>query len=77
MLECWDRKNKEYVAIKIVRNVQKYRDAAMIEVCWRPLTIPFRASCEIWMTQVFKLRGGAWLFQKECKGAMDSVKYRI
>ncbi len=32
MLECWDRKNKDYVAIKIVRNVQKYRDAAMIEV---------------------------------------------
>lgn len=32
VLECWDRKNKEYVAIKIVRNVQKYRDAAMIEV---------------------------------------------
>ncbi len=31
MLECWDRKNKDYVAIKIVRNVQKYRDAAMIE----------------------------------------------
>ena len=34
VLECWDRKNKDYVAIKIVRNVQKYRDAAMIEV-WR------------------------------------------
>ena len=33
VLECWDRKNKDYVAIKIVRNVQKYRDAAMIEVC--------------------------------------------
>ena len=32
VLECWDRKNKDYVAIKIVRNVQKYRDAAMIEV---------------------------------------------
>jgi dual-specificity kinase len=32
VLECWDRKNKEYVAIKIVRNVKKYRDAAMIEV---------------------------------------------
>lgn len=32
VLECWDRKCKEYVAIKIVRNVQKYRDAAMIEV---------------------------------------------
>ncbi|KAK9804159.1 hypothetical protein WJX73_006474 [Symbiochloris irregularis] len=32
VLECWDRKCKEYVAIKIVRNVQKYRDAAMIEL---------------------------------------------
>ena len=32
VLECWDRKNKDYVAVKIVRNVQKYRDAAMIEV---------------------------------------------
>ena len=32
VLECWDRKHKSYVAIKIVRNVQKYRDAAMIEV---------------------------------------------
>lgn len=32
VLECWDRKNKIYVAIKVVRNVQKYRDAAMIEV---------------------------------------------
>lgn len=32
VLECWDRKNKSYVAIKIVRNVEKYRDAAIIEV---------------------------------------------
>ena len=42
VLECWDRKNKDYVAIKIVRNVQKYRDAAMIEVihCFRPNTSP-------------------------------------
>ena len=32
VLECWDRKTRDYVAIKIVRNVQKYRDAAMIEV---------------------------------------------
>lgn len=32
VLECWDRKHKDYVAIKIVRNVQKYRDAAMIEL---------------------------------------------
>ena len=32
VLECWDRKNKDYCAVKIVRNVKKYRDAAMIEV---------------------------------------------
>ncbi len=32
MLECWDRKTRGYVAIKIVRAVQKYRDAAMIEL---------------------------------------------
>lgn len=32
VLECWDRKNKNYCAVKIVRNVKKYRDAAMIEV---------------------------------------------
>ena len=32
VLECWDRKNRDYVAIKIIRSLQKYRDAAMIEV---------------------------------------------
>jgi len=32
VLECWDRKHKDYVAVKIVRNVDKYRHAAMIEV---------------------------------------------
>ena len=32
VLECWDRKRKDYVAIKIVRNIDKYRHAAMIEV---------------------------------------------
>lgn len=43
VLECWDRKNKIYVAIKVVRNVQKYRDAAMIEVCcWFSHTVPIR-----------------------------------
>eukprot|EP00898_Chlorokybus_atmophyticus_P007681 jgi/Chlat1/7914/Chrsp68S00583 len=30
--ECWDREKKSYVAIKIIRNVSKYRDAAMIEL---------------------------------------------
>lgn len=33
VLECWDRKTNEYVAVKIVKNVEKYRHAAMIEVC--------------------------------------------
>ncbi|KAJ3675302.1 hypothetical protein LUZ60_004344 [Juncus effusus] len=32
VLECWDRERKEMVAIKIIRGVQKYRDAAMIEI---------------------------------------------
>ena len=26
VLECWDRKLRSYCAIKIIRNVQKYRD---------------------------------------------------
>ncbi|XP_050936098.1 serine/threonine-protein kinase AFC2 isoform X2 [Cucumis melo] len=32
VLECWDREKKEMVAIKIVRGIRKYRDAAMIEI---------------------------------------------
>lgn len=32
VLECWDRQAREYVAIKVVRSIKKYRDAAMIEV---------------------------------------------
>eukprot|EP00252_Welwitschia_mirabilis_P023418 TRINITY_DN6605_c0_g1_i1.p1 TRINITY_DN6605_c0_g1~~TRINITY_DN6605_c0_g1_i1.p1 ORF type:complete len:402 (+),score=71.88 TRINITY_DN6605_c0_g1_i1:182-1387(+) len=32
VLECWDREKKEYVGIKVVRNVRKYRNAAMIEI---------------------------------------------
>ncbi|KAJ7523094.1 hypothetical protein O6H91_18G037200 [Diphasiastrum complanatum] len=32
VLECWDREAQEFVAIKLIRNVQKYRDAAMIEI---------------------------------------------
>ncbi|XP_011019686.1 PREDICTED: serine/threonine-protein kinase AFC3 [Populus euphratica] len=32
VLECWDRQRREYVAIKVVRSIHKYRDAAMIEV---------------------------------------------
>lgn len=32
VLECWDREKKEMVAIKIVRGVSKYREAAMIEI---------------------------------------------
>lgn len=32
VLECWDRESKEMVAIKIVRAVKKYSDAALIEI---------------------------------------------
>ncbi|CAI9289062.1 unnamed protein product [Lactuca saligna] len=32
VLECWDRETRGYVAIKVVRSIRKYRDAAMIEV---------------------------------------------
>lgn len=32
VLECWDRETKEVVAIKVVRSIKKYREAAMIEV---------------------------------------------
>ena len=30
--ECWDRELKKYVGVKIVRAIQKYREAAMIEM---------------------------------------------
>ncbi|XP_031104098.1 serine/threonine-protein kinase AFC3 [Ipomoea triloba] len=32
VLECWDRQTREYAAIKVVRSIKKYREAAMIEV---------------------------------------------
>lgn len=32
VVECWDRRRGDYVAVKIIRNVQKYRDAAMVEL---------------------------------------------
>ncbi|OMO61870.1 hypothetical protein CCACVL1_23202 [Corchorus capsularis] len=32
VLECWDRQTRQYVAIKVVRSIRKYRDAAMIEI---------------------------------------------
>ncbi|XP_073007867.1 serine/threonine-protein kinase AFC3 isoform X2 [Typha latifolia] len=32
VLECWDRETREYVAIKVVRSIRKYRDAAMMEI---------------------------------------------
>eukprot|EP01118_Nematostelium_gracile_P011034 TRINITY_DN3880_c0_g1_i1.p1 TRINITY_DN3880_c0_g1~~TRINITY_DN3880_c0_g1_i1.p1 ORF type:complete len:314 (+),score=41.40 TRINITY_DN3880_c0_g1_i1:219-1160(+) len=32
VVECWDRETETYVAIKIIRAIQKYRDAAMIEL---------------------------------------------
>ncbi|CAH2064217.1 unnamed protein product [Thlaspi arvense] len=32
VLECFDNKNKEVVAIKVIRSINKYREAAMIEI---------------------------------------------
>ncbi|KAK9712150.1 serine threonine protein kinase CMGC group [Basidiobolus ranarum] len=32
VVECWDRINRSYCAIKIIRAVQKYRDASKIEI---------------------------------------------
>lgn len=32
VLECWDRETREFVAIKVVRSIRKYRHAAMIEI---------------------------------------------
>ena len=32
VLECWDRQTREYVAIKVIRSIRKYRDSAMIEI---------------------------------------------
>ncbi|GAB4820827.1 hypothetical protein N2152v2_007873 [Parachlorella kessleri] len=32
VVECWDRIRRDYVAVKIIRNIQKYRDAAMVEL---------------------------------------------
>ncbi len=30
--QCWDRTEKKYVAIKIIKSIQKYRDAARVEI---------------------------------------------
>ncbi|CAI5757158.1 unnamed protein product [Candida verbasci] len=32
VVQCFDKVNREHVAIKIIRNIQKYRDAAKIEL---------------------------------------------
>ncbi|KAK7834110.1 serine/threonine-protein kinase afc2 [Quercus suber] len=32
VLECWDKETREMVAIKVVRSIKKYREAAMIEI---------------------------------------------
>ncbi|KAF5746537.1 serine/threonine-protein kinase AFC2-like [Tripterygium wilfordii] len=32
VLECWDRDTREMVAIKVVRSIKKYREAAMVEI---------------------------------------------
>lgn len=31
-MECWDREAREFVAIKVVRSIRKYRNAAMVEI---------------------------------------------
>jgi len=30
--QCWDRTEKKYVAIKIIKSIPKYRDAAKVEI---------------------------------------------
>ena len=47
VLECWDRKVKDYVAVKIVRNVDKYRHAAMIEVRGQSVCLRGPAGCGV------------------------------
>ncbi|KAF6169599.1 hypothetical protein GIB67_003967 [Kingdonia uniflora] len=32
VLECWDRHTQELVAVKVIRSIRKYRDAAMFEI---------------------------------------------
>ena len=32
VLECWDREQRRYCAVKVIRNVKKYRDASMMEI---------------------------------------------
>ncbi|XP_015945867.1 serine/threonine-protein kinase AFC3 [Arachis duranensis] len=32
VLECWDRQAREYVAVKVIRSIRKYREAAMLEI---------------------------------------------
>lgn len=32
MLECWDRRRLQFCAIKVIRDIPKYRDAAEIEI---------------------------------------------
>lgn len=31
-MECWDREARDMVAIKVVRSIKKYREAAMVEI---------------------------------------------
>ncbi|KAK7382391.1 hypothetical protein VNO80_01242 [Phaseolus coccineus] len=32
VLECWDCQTREYAVVKVVKSIQKYLDAAMVEV---------------------------------------------
>jgi dual-specificity kinase len=43
VLECWDRQTRTIVAVKVIRSVPKYRDAAMIEVCSSSPKLDFSA----------------------------------
>lgn len=32
VVECWDRKERAYCAMKIIRSIEKYTDSAEIEI---------------------------------------------
>lgn len=63
VLECWDREMREVVAVKIIRSIKKYRDAAMIEIDVLEQLgrhnrhgngyIPFYFSFFIWFSNLF------------------------
>ena len=52
VLECWDRKNKDYCAIKVVRAIRKYRDAAMIEVMAAHMHLAASWPLLVWLASI-------------------------